>query len=132
MADIFLHNADWLITVDPQRRIITDGAIAIDGGKIVAIGKTRDLEAQYASSKRSIDARDRVVLPGLIDSHIHTSFQLARGLADEVSAQKFLFERMYPYEGLLTEEESYWSTQLCVLELLRNGVTTFIDAGNYF
>ena len=57
---------------------------------------------------------------------------LARGLADEVSAQKFLFERMYPYEGLLTEEESYWSTQLCVLELLHNGVTTFIDAGNYF
>lgn len=132
MADIFLHSADWLITVDPQRRIITDGAVAIEGGKIVAVGKTRDMEARYSTSKRTIDARNRVVLPGLIDCHIHTSFQLARGLADEVSAQKFLFERMYPYEGLLTEEESYWSTQLCVLELLRNGVTTFIDAGNYF
>ncbi|MBI2371061.1 MAG: amidohydrolase family protein [Deltaproteobacteria bacterium] len=38
---------------------------------------------------------------------------------------------MYPYEGLLSEEENYWSAMLCVLELLRNGVTTFIDAGNY-
>jgi 5-methylthioadenosine/S-adenosylhomocysteine deaminase len=132
MADIFLHNADWLVTVDPQRRIITDGAVAIDGGKIVAIGKTAELHEKYRGAKRSINARHRVVLPGLIDCHMHTSFQLARGLADEVSAQKFLFERMYPYEGLLTEEESYWSTQLCVLELLHNGVTTFIDAGNYF
>ncbi len=132
MADIFLRNAGWLITVDPERHILTDGAIAIDGGRIVAVGKTKDLEPQYSSAQRIIDARDRVVLPGLIDCHIHTSFQLARGLADEVSAQKFLFERMYPYEGLLTEEENYWSAALCVLELLRNGVTTFIDAGNYF
>ena len=132
MADIFLRDADWVITVDPQRRILTDGAIAIEGDRIVAIGKTKDLEPQYSSARRVISARGRVVLPGLIDCHIHTAFQLARGLADEVSAQKFLFERMYPYEGLLTEEENYWSGKLCVLELLRNGVTTFIDSGNYF
>jgi 5-methylthioadenosine/S-adenosylhomocysteine deaminase len=132
MADIFLRNADWLITVDPERRILTDGALAIQDGRIVGIGKTKDLEPQFGSARRIIDARDRVVLPGLIDCHIHTSFQLARGLADEVSAQKFLFERMYPYEGFLSEEENYWSAKLCVLELLRNGVTTFIDAGNYF
>src|SRR5579885_2312817 len=132
MPDIFLRNAAWVITVDPQRRIFSDGAVAIDGGRIVAVGKTRDLEAAYSSAARVIDARNKVVLPGLIDCHIHTAFQLARGLADEVSAQKFLFERMYPYEGLLDEEENYWSASLCVLELLRNGVTTFIDAGNYY
>ena len=132
MTDIFLRNADWLITVDSQRRIIRDGAVAIQGDRIVAIGKTTELEAQHSSARRVIDARSRVVLPGLIDCHIHSSFHLARGLADECSAQKFLFERMYPYEGLLTEEENYWSASLCVLELLSNGVTTFIDAGNYF
>jgi 5-methylthioadenosine/S-adenosylhomocysteine deaminase len=132
LADIFIRNADWLITVDPQRRIFTDGAIAIQGDRIVAIGKTKELENQYSSARQTINAQGKVILPGLIDCHIHTSFQLARGLADEVSAQKFLFERMYPYEGLLDEEENYWSAKLCVLELLRNGVTTFIDAGNYF
>src|SRR5262245_7918263 len=115
MTDIFIRNADWLITVDPQRRIITDGALAIEADKIVAIGKTADLEQQYSTAKRVIDARNRVLLPGLIDCHIHTSFQLSRGLADEVSAQKFLFERMYPYEGLLTEEENFWSASLCIL-----------------
>ena len=132
MTDIFIRNADWLITVDPERRMFRDGAVAIQGDRIVAIGKTKDLEPEHTSARRVINARDRVVLPGLIDSHIHTAFQLSRGLADEVSAQKFLFERMYPYEGLLTEEENYWSAMLCVLELLRNGVTTFIDAGNYY
>ena len=132
MTDIFLRSADWLITVDPSRRIIKDGAIAIQGDRIVAVGKTQELEPQHSSARQIIDARGKVVLPGLIDCHIHTAFQLARGLADEVSAQRFLFERMYPYEGLLEEEENYWSAKLCVLELLRNGVTTFIDAGNYF
>jgi 5-methylthioadenosine/S-adenosylhomocysteine deaminase len=130
-ADLFLRNVEWLITVDPKRRIITDGAVAIERDRIVAIGKTKDLEPQYGSARQVIDARNFVALPGLVDCHIHTSFQLARGLADEVSAQKFLFERMYPYEGLLSDEESYWSASLCVLELLRNGVTAFIDAGNY-
>ena len=113
MVDLFIRNAEWLITVDSGRRIFRDGAVAIQGDRIVAIGKTKDLEAQYSSARRVIDARNRVVLPGLIDCHIHTSFQLARGLADEVSAQKFLFERMYPYEGLLSAEESYWSASLC-------------------
>src|SRR5688500_13729734 len=111
--DIFLRNADWLITVDPQRRILTDGAVAIDKDRIVAVGKTKDLEAAYGGAKRVLDGRGKVVLPGLIDSHIHTAFQLSRGLADEVSAAKFLFERMYPYEGQLTAEENYWSAMLC-------------------
>jgi 5-methylthioadenosine/S-adenosylhomocysteine deaminase len=132
MTDIFLRNADWLITMDSQRRIITDGAVAIQGDRIVAVGKTNDLAPAHAAARHVIDGRSSVVLPGLIDCHIHSSFHLARGLADECSARQFLFERMYPYEGLLTEEENFWSAQLCVLELLRNGVTMFIDAGNYF
>src|SRR5574341_651276 len=132
MTDIFIRDADWLITVDGARRIFKDGALAIHGDRIVAVGKTGDLEPQHGGARRVIGARNKVVTPGLVDSHIHTAFHLSRGLADEVSAQKFLFERMYPYEGLLDEEENYWSAKLCVLELLRNGVTTFIDAGNYF
>ena len=131
MTDIFIRDADWLLTVDAERRILRSGALAIQNSRIVAVGKTDELAPIHGSAARVISARGKVVLPGLIDSHIHTAFQLSRGLADEVSAAKFLFERMYPYEGLLTEEESHWSAKLCILELLRNGVTTFIDAGNY-
>lgn len=130
-VDTLIVNADYVITVDQERRVFRDGAIAIKNGKIEDIGKTDDLKEKYVA-KNKIDATNRVITPGLIDGHIHTAFQLSRGLADEVGAQKFLFERMYPYEGYLDEDENYWSAMLCCLELLRHGVTTFIDPGNYF
>jgi 5-methylthioadenosine/S-adenosylhomocysteine deaminase len=130
LIDTMIKNIDWLITVDSDRRIITDAAIAISEGKIVAVGKTRELESELQPS-HSISGKGKVAAPGLIDSHIHADFQLSRGLADEVASSRFLFERMYPYESLLTERESYWSGLLCSAELIRHGVTTFIDPGNY-
>ncbi len=130
MADLRVDGADWLLTVDRDRRILRDGAVAVTGGRIVAVGKTAEVAAQHAAP-RVISARGKVVTPGLVDSHIHTTFQLSRGLADEVGSKQFLFERMYPYEAALDEADALASIRLCVLELLKNGVTTFIDAGNY-
>ncbi|MBI2371062.1 MAG: hypothetical protein HYV08_12650 [Deltaproteobacteria bacterium] len=60
MTDILIRDADWLITVDRERRILTDGALAIQGDRIVAVGKTRDLEAEHSSARRIIDARGKV------------------------------------------------------------------------
>jgi 5-methylthioadenosine/S-adenosylhomocysteine deaminase len=129
-VDLRVDGADWLITVDAGRRIIRDGAVAIAGGRVVAVGKTAEVAAAHPAA-RVLSARGKVVTPGLVDSHIHTTFQLSRGLADEVGSKRFLFERMYPYEAALTPADAWASVRLCVLELLRNGVTTFIDAGNY-
>ncbi len=130
MTDLRIEEADWILTVDKDRRIIRDGAIDIAGGRIAAVGKSAEMRAR-GPARSTISARGMVVTPGLIDSHIHTTFQMSRGLADEVGSRKFLFERMYPYEGALDEEDARVSIELCVLELLRNGVTSFIDAGNY-
>jgi cytosine/adenosine deaminase-related metal-dependent hydrolase len=71
------------------------------------------------------------VTPGFVDSHLHASFQMARGLADEANAQSFLYERMYPFEAASTEEDVYTSSSLAAVELLRHGVTCFVDPGNY-
>src|SRR5215218_6054388 len=129
-TSMLLVHADWVLTMNPQRQILKDGAIAIEGDRIVAVGPTLEIEKRYSSPEvRSLAGK--VVLPGLIDSHIHTAFHLSRGLADEAGSQKFLFERMYPYEGQLDEEESYWTAALCALEELRHGVTCMIDPGNY-
>ncbi|WP_158736489.1 amidohydrolase family protein [Alteribacillus sp. YIM 98480] len=129
-VDVLITNAEYVITVDSERRIFRDGAIAVSDSKIKDIGKTAELTNKYVG-KKTIDATRKVIVPGFIDGHIHSAFQMSRGLADEVGAQKFLFERMYPYEGYLDEEDNYWSSMLCCLELLRHGVTTFIDPGNY-
>ncbi len=128
--DLIIAPIDWLITVDPGRRIIRDGAIAVNGGKIVAIAKAAEIAKEYAAA-RTVDARGTVATPGFVDCHLHSSFQLSRGLADEASAQSFLFERMYPYEAALDREDVRVSATLAAAELLKHGVTCFIDPGNY-
>lgn len=130
MADLRLDHIDWLLTMDRERRILRDAAVAVENGRIVAVGPTAAVAAAHPA-RRVLSGRGRVATPGLIDSHIHTTFHLSRGLADEVGSRRFLFERMYPYEAALEEGDAEAAVRLCVLELLQNGVTTFIDAGNY-
>ena len=129
-VDLIIADIAWLITVDPRRRVIRDAAVAIDRGKIVEVGKSVDVTGRYAA-KRSVDGRGTVATPGFIDCHLHSSFQLSRGLADESNAQSFLFDRMYPYEAALEGEDVRVSAMLAATELLRHGVTCFIDPGNY-
>jgi 5-methylthioadenosine/S-adenosylhomocysteine deaminase len=129
-VDLLIVDIPWLITVDARRRVIRDAAIAVDGGMIVAVGKSAVLDAQY-QGRRRVDARGTVATPGFIDCHLHSSFQLSRGLADESNAQSFLFDRMYPYEAALEGEDVRVSATLAAAELLRHGVTCFIDPGNY-
>ena len=129
-VDLVIAGIDWLITVDRGRRIVRDAAIAVNGGKIVAIGKSDEVAKDYAGHCK-VDGRHTVATPGLIDCHLHASFQLSRGLADEANAQSFLFDRMYPYEAALEGEDVRVSATLAGAELLKHGVTCFIDPGNY-
>ena len=79
-ADRLITHIDWLITVDPTRRIVRDAAIAIKDGKIAAVGKTDAIEAEWSAGAVSSGA-GRVGTPGFVDNHLHSSFQMARGLA---------------------------------------------------
>ena len=123
-------NIDWLITVDAGRRVIRDAGVAITDGKFTAVGKSTDI-AKAWTARQTLDASGMVGVPGLIDSHLHSSFQLSRGLADEVGTRAFLFEHMFPYEGAMSEEDVYVSSLFASMELLRHGVTCFIEPGNY-
>ena len=78
-----------------------------------------------------VDGRHTVATPGFVDCHLHSSFPLSRGLADEANAQSFLFDRMYPYEAALEGDDVRISATLAAAELLKHGVTCFIDPGNY-
>ena len=129
-ADLLLRGIDWLITVDAQRRIIRDGALAVKDGRIAAVGKSDAIESEWGAA-RVVDGRGTVATPGLVDNHLHSSFQLARGLADESNAQAFLFEHMYPYEAAMREEDVETSVSLAAIEMLRHGVTCYIEPGNY-
>ena len=71
-CDLLVTHIDWLITVDPQRRIIRDAALAVKDGRFVAVGKTADLMGQWQASQ-TIAGHGRVVIPGMIDTHLHSS-----------------------------------------------------------
>ena len=73
-----------VITMDAQRRVLEDGAIAIRADSIVAVGARTELEAKYAAAK-AINARGAMVMPGLINGHTHAAMSLFRGIADDLS-----------------------------------------------
>lgn len=127
-VDTLIEDLDFVVTVDPDRRITAGASIAISDGRIVAIEPADDLRSTSATTRMS--GRGRMAIPGMVDGHLHTSFALSRGLADECGAKEFLLERMYRYEDGLAPEDVRLAAELATAELLLHGVTTFIDPGN--
>ncbi|KAM0020153.1 putative hydrolase [Helianthus debilis subsp. tardiflorus] len=124
-----LHNA-LIVTMDKESRVFRNGGIVIDNDRIVAIGQSADIIRQYLSNSHEIiDLHGQFLLPGLINTHVHASQQLARGIADDVDLLTWLHHRIWPYESNMTEEDSYISTLLCGIELIHSGVTCFAEAG---
>lgn len=126
-----LYNAG-VVTMDRARRQYTHGAVLIEGDRIAAVGASDDLLATAAPDVELVDLAGRWLLPGLINSHVHTSQHLGRGLGDDVPLLTWLHDRIWPYESAMTEEDSYVSSLLCGLEQIRSGVTCFAEPGGQF
>jgi 5-methylthioadenosine/S-adenosylhomocysteine deaminase len=113
--------------MDGTRRILENGAIAVQGDAIAAIDTTANIDASYESGK-VIDARGALILPGLINTHTHMSMSLFRGLADDLSLDDWLNKYIFPAEHrYVTRDFVTWSTRLSLLEMLRGGTTTVAD-----
>ncbi len=125
MATILLRNADLLVTMDQERRVISDGALQIEDGFIRAVGPTADLPA---AADRVIDARGMVVLPGLVNTHHHLYQTLTRALPAVQDVELFdWLLRLYRVWGELTAEAVYVSAKVGLAELLLSGCTTASD-----
>ena len=125
---ILLHHAG-ILTMDAGRRLFTDGAMLIENDRITRVGRTPDLLPLAPPDAEIIDLAGKWVLPGFVNTHVHTSQQLGRGLGDDVPLLVWLRERIWPYESNLSEDDSYLSALLCGLEQIRNGTTCFVEAG---
>ncbi|KAL2323801.1 hypothetical protein Fmac_022859 [Flemingia macrophylla] len=119
-----------IITMDEEQRVFRDGGIVIEDDKIKAIGESGDILGRFSHvADHIIDLTGHILLPGFINSHVHSSQQLARGIADDVDLMTWLHHRIWPYESSMTEDDSYLSTLLCGIELIHSGVTCFAEAG---
>ena len=120
----------YVVTMNESRDIIRDGAVAVDGASILAVGKARDLEAAYAPKR--VTGGDRfVVTPGMVNSHIHiTGEPLTRGyVPDDTPFEENVFEWLCPLYSMYTPEDERLSAQLAAAEMLRSGTTCFLEAG---
>jgi 5-methylthioadenosine/S-adenosylhomocysteine deaminase len=125
-VDLIVHGGKF-VTMDSARRVIEDGAAAIAGGKIVAVGTRAEVDAKYTANE-VIDATNKVVIPGLVNTHTHVPMTLFRGLADDLDLQEWLTKYIFPAEAKnVTEDFVRTGTQLGLAEMIRGGTTTYCD-----
>jgi cytosine/adenosine deaminase-related metal-dependent hydrolase len=115
-----------VITMNAVRQIIHQGAVVIDGDRIAAVGKTRDVIDGFPQKQR-INCNGNVLLPGLIDTHVHTAQAMLRGCADDLGLIDWLTKRVWVLQGSYTEEDGRASAELCMLEMIKSGTTGFIE-----
>ena len=125
-ADLLVRGGT-VVTMDGDRRVLENAALAIRGDRIVAVGTAEELRQRYRT-RRAIDAAGRVVLPGLVNTHTHAAMALFRGLADDLPLQEWLQKAIFPAEAKNVNEEFVrWGTRLACLEMIRAGTTAFVD-----
>ena len=116
-----------MVTMDAQRRVIENGAVAVDGDHIVDVGPRSEIDRRYAAQQR-LDRSDAILAPGLINTHTHAAMSLFRGVADDMNLQDWLQKFIFPAEAKNVDREFVrWGTRLAVLEMALSGTTTFTD-----
>lgn len=130
LADLLITHC-WIVTMDSERRIFRDGALAIAGDRILAVGPT-DVIAPGIRAREVIDGRHRfVITPGFVNCHIHiTGEPITRGhVPDDTDWATNVFQWLVPFYLAQTPADERVSAQLAALEMLRTGTTCFIEAG---
>lgn len=125
-CDIVIVNGT-VVTMDKGRRVIENGAVAIRGDKIVAVGPTA-VVTKNLTAKRTINARGKVIIPGLINTHTHVPMGLFRGISDDLDLQEWLTKYIFPAEAKNVDEKFVRAgTRLGLAEMIRGGTTTYCD-----
>jgi 5-methylthioadenosine/S-adenosylhomocysteine deaminase len=121
-----------VLTLDPERRILTDGSVLVEGRDIVQVGPAASVRPSRRPD-RVIDGRRFVVAPGFVDAHVHLTEHLSRGLMlDDIPVGRYLPDWLLPLYSTVTPEEEAAAAQLACVEMLRTGTTTFCEAGTLF
>jgi len=115
---------DGATIVTCKKRIIRDGAVVVEGQEIVAVGKSSDIRRKYGRGYERIDAKGKVVIPGLINTHQHATMSLLRGYADDLPLQEWLKKWIWPIEKHMTPHDIYVGAQLTAAESIISGTTT--------
>lgn len=122
----WIVSARWVLTMDRERRVIGNGAVAVRGARIAAVGARAEIERRYRG--RKLDCGHCLLAPGLVNAHTHAPMSLMRGLADDRRLQEWLEQYIFPAEARNVNAEFVrWGTRLACLEMMLSGTTTFAE-----
>jgi 5-methylthioadenosine/S-adenosylhomocysteine deaminase len=128
MTDLLIRSADVLRTLPDAVTTLPRHDILIRGKRIEAVVPAGSIDLSHA--RQVIDADGLLAMPGLINTHAHVPMVLFRGLAEDVSIDRWFNEYIWPLESNLQAEDVYWGTLLGLAEMIEAGVTTVAD--HYF
>lgn len=127
MKELVITNG-MVMTMNARDELIDNGAVIIKGGRIEAVGPTKELQQQHPQAKE-LDASGMAVMPGLINTHTHLSMTMTRGIADDIDAVKWL-PAIWAIEKYISPESVYAGAMLGIAEMIASGTTCFND--HYF
>lgn len=117
-----------VVTMNGDRRIFENGFVAVRGERVVDVGDAAALKAKNYRARQTIDARGKVVLPGLVNAHTHIPMTLFRGIADDLDLQDWLTKYIFPAEAKnVTRDFVIAGTRLGLAEMIRGGTTAYAD-----
>jgi 5-methylthioadenosine/S-adenosylhomocysteine deaminase len=122
-ADLLIRKG-LVLTQDAEHHIYYDSDVAVRDGRILEIGKSLPIRSDL-----EIDARRKAVLPGLVDAHMHET--LTRGVCEDLPLNRWLEEICFPLDRAYTSEVMHAAALMCQLEMIRAGITTFVDIYRY-
>lgn len=112
-----------LVPMDGKEEVLKNTNVYIEEDKISHIGELRrDIEVT-----RTIDGKNKVALPGLVNAHTHIGMSLLRNYADDLPLHEWLTQKIWPVEAKLTAEDVYWGSLLSMVEMIQSGTTAFCD-----
>jgi 5-methylthioadenosine/S-adenosylhomocysteine deaminase len=113
-------------TLDAQNRVFADGALAVRGGEIIAVGETADLEQRF-EARKTRNARGLHLMPGLVNTHNHLFQVFARAKGKDLYFVDWVESGLRPLIDRLDEEATYLAAMIGCLEGIRSGTTTILD-----
>lgn len=125
MGKLLIQGAT-ILTMEGPDAVFEDGEIAIAGDKIISAGPRGSAPGEFKAD-RLLDGSGMVAMPGFVNCHTHAAMTLLRSYADDMPLMKWLNEKIWPLEAKLRQEDFYWGTLLCCLEMIKSGTTTFAD-----
>ncbi|WP_297830306.1 TRZ/ATZ family hydrolase [Thermomonas sp.] len=125
-----LIEAGWVVPVVPHGVVFEDHAVAVSGGRILAVLPTAEARARFAA-KDTVSRPDAALIPGLVNAHVHNPMTLLRGVADDLPLKVWLQQHIWPIEGaVLSQGFVEDGVLLAIVEMLRGGTTCCNE--NYF